>query len=362
MDLKKEVKLSDLFRRGKGPVEEDVAIEEKPAKEKKPRTSFSFSRAKKEPKAPKEQNVSPKSSPPPPAVPLMRAFDLMPNESEREKTAASPAFLKIVVALVALLVLAALAGAFMLMSARANDRQAEADDLRAQLAELTAQATPDVDQGAGAIAGEGQARTAALSEALAARVAWDRILREFSLVLPQDVWMTSIASTTGAATTTPGGRPLRRRGRNVHHQRPGSHPGGRGGPPLAPRGGPGVLECDAAIELARCGLDDRGRGERQSQRLQLLDRRDDRAGGGACGMKKQIPVAVIVLPALLILAAVGYFLLIKPKQDAAGRLSGEIADARDPAGSRHGRPAAAPGRRRVGHPGGRRLPGHEGHA
>ena len=207
MDLKKEIKLSDLFRRGKGPVEEDVAIEEKPAKEKKSRTSFSFSRAKKEPKAPKEQNVSPKSSPPPPAVPLMRAFDLMPNESEREKTAASPAFLKIVVALVALLVLAALAGAFMLMSARANDRQAEADDLRAQLAELTAQAAPDVDQGAGAIAGEGQARTAALSEALAARVAWDRILREFSLVLPEDVWMTSIASTTGAATTTPGAVP-----------------------------------------------------------------------------------------------------------------------------------------------------------
>ena len=207
MDLKKEVKLSDLFRRGKGPVDEDVAIEEKPAKEKKPRTSFSFSRAKKEPKAPEEQNVSPKSAPPPPAVPLMRAFDLMPNESEREKTAASPAFLKIVVALVALLVLAALAGAFMLMSARANDRQAEADDLRAQLAELTAQATPDVDQGAGAIAGEGQARTAALSEALSARVAWDRILREFSLVLPEDVWLTSIASTTGTATTTPGAVP-----------------------------------------------------------------------------------------------------------------------------------------------------------
>ncbi|MGH3041050.1 MAG: type 4a pilus biogenesis protein PilO [Gaiellaceae bacterium] len=42
-------------------------------------------------------------------------------------------------------------------------------------------------------------------------------------------------------------------------------------------------------------------------------------------MKKQVPVAVIVLPALLILAAVGYFLLVKPKQDAAGRLSGEIA-------------------------------------
>ncbi len=42
-------------------------------------------------------------------------------------------------------------------------------------------------------------------------------------------------------------------------------------------------------------------------------------------MKKQIPVGVIVVPALLILALVAYFLLIKPKQDAAGRLGDEIA-------------------------------------
>jgi Tfp pilus assembly protein PilO len=42
-------------------------------------------------------------------------------------------------------------------------------------------------------------------------------------------------------------------------------------------------------------------------------------------VKKQVPVAVLVLPALLILAAVGYFMLVKPKQDNAGRLSDEIA-------------------------------------
>ena len=42
-------------------------------------------------------------------------------------------------------------------------------------------------------------------------------------------------------------------------------------------------------------------------------------------MKKQVPLAVIVIPALLIVALVGYFLLIKPKQDAAGRLGDEIA-------------------------------------
>jgi Tfp pilus assembly protein PilN len=203
MDLNKEIKLSDLLRRKKGPVEEDVAPEKKPEKERKPRSSFSFSRAKKEPKAPKEPKaasaVSPKSAPPPPAVPLMRAFDLMPKESEREKTAASPAFLKIVLALVAILVLAGLAGAYVLMGARAEERQATADDLRAQLAELSAQATPDEEPSVATLTAEGQARTAALSDALAARVAWDRILREFSLVLPEEVWLTTLSSSSAIA-------------------------------------------------------------------------------------------------------------------------------------------------------------------
>ena len=203
MDLNKEIKLSDLFRRKKGPADEDAAPEEKPAKEKKQRASFSFSRVKKEPKAPKEpkakQAVSPKSAPPPPAVPLMRAFDLMPKEGEREKAATSPAFLKVVLALVAILVLAGLAGGYMLMSARAGERQATADDLRAQLAELTAQAAPDEEPGVATLTAEGQARTAALSDALAARVAWDRILREFSLVLPDEVWLTTLSSSSAVA-------------------------------------------------------------------------------------------------------------------------------------------------------------------
>ena len=42
-------------------------------------------------------------------------------------------------------------------------------------------------------------------------------------------------------------------------------------------------------------------------------------------MKKQLPIAVIIAPALLILAAVGYFLLIKPKQAEAAKISDEIA-------------------------------------
>ena len=43
-------------------------------------------------------------------------------------------------------------------------------------------------------------------------------------------------------------------------------------------------------------------------------------------MKKQLPIAVIIAPALLILAAVGYFLLVKPKQAEAGKIQDEIVN------------------------------------
>ncbi len=206
MDLNKEIKLSDLFRRGKGPAAEDAPKEDRPEKEKKPRKSFSFSRPPKEPRAREEKaTVAPKSVPPPLEVPLMRAFNLMPKEGDREKKAGtSPALVKVALALVAFLVLAGLAGAFMLMDARVAERQSRADDLRAQLAELTAQAGPGQNQGAASLAGEGQARTAALQDALSARVAWDRILREFSLVLPDGVWLTTLSSSAAGAGATPG--------------------------------------------------------------------------------------------------------------------------------------------------------------
>lgn len=43
-------------------------------------------------------------------------------------------------------------------------------------------------------------------------------------------------------------------------------------------------------------------------------------------MKRQIPIVAVLAPALLIVALVGYFLLIKPKQDESARLADEIAE------------------------------------
>lgn len=214
IDLKKEIKLSDLFRRSGGPAPEDAAAEEtpKPEKEKKERKSFSFSRGPKEPKepkAPKEPRarkekkdkvaVAAKAAPPPPAVPLMRAFNLMPKEDSRENTTVSPALTKIAVALLGVLVVAGLAFGYMTSGAKVADKQAEADDRRAELAQLTAQIGPEAADPSASLAGESQARTAALADALGARVAWDRIMREFSLVLPDTVVLATIGAASGTA-------------------------------------------------------------------------------------------------------------------------------------------------------------------
>ncbi len=216
IDLKKEIKLSDLFRRGNGSAAEDAAEETpKPEKEKKPRKSFSFSRGPKEPKepkAPKEPKeprarkekkekaaVAAKAAPPPPAVPLMRAFNLMPQQEAGEKTTISPALTKVAVALLGVLVVAGLGFAYMTSSASVADKQAEADAARAELAQLTAQIGPEAADPSASLAGESQARTAALADARGARVAWDRILREFSLVIPPSVVLSTLGASSGAA-------------------------------------------------------------------------------------------------------------------------------------------------------------------
>lgn len=43
-------------------------------------------------------------------------------------------------------------------------------------------------------------------------------------------------------------------------------------------------------------------------------------------MKKQVPLTAVIAAALVIVAVVGYFLVVKPKQDATGSLDGQIAE------------------------------------
>ena len=85
-----------------------------------------------------------------------------------------------------------------------GSKQAELDALRAQIAAIPAVPVIDTSR-EDALAAEKGARVGALSAALAGRVAWDRVLRQVSLVLPEDVWLTNLSASapdvaTGAAT------------------------------------------------------------------------------------------------------------------------------------------------------------------
>jgi Tfp pilus assembly protein PilN len=193
VDLKKEIKLSDLFRRKEKNENAESTKAEKPPKEAKPKKARRLNRAPREKAA-----VTVKSAPELPAIPLMRAFNLMPSEETRQRTSRL-GLVKVLVALVGLLLVAGLGSAYIFMSARAADRQGQVDDLRAQLAKLEVPAETPAKPGSAELTSEGQARTAALAQALQGRVAWDRVLREVSLVLPENVYLTQISATTPAA-------------------------------------------------------------------------------------------------------------------------------------------------------------------
>src|SRR5207237_2498430 len=103
------------------------------------------------------------------------------------------------------------------LSQRGNVATAQAD-LAALNAELAAIPTPPAGPSPQEqqLVGDHDARLTALTAALANRVAWDRILRQFSLVLPNDVWLSDLhvkapvsssAPATPAPVTGPGAPP-----------------------------------------------------------------------------------------------------------------------------------------------------------
>jgi Tfp pilus assembly protein PilN len=209
IDMKKEIKISDLWKRGpkepkaeKPPKEPKKAKEPKPPKEKKERR---LGRRTKE----KVAAIEAKSGPPVRDIPLMRAFNLLPKEEVRtEKESKQSAIPHVIVALAGVLVFAALAAFYLSSSAAVTKKSGELDDLRGQLASLQVpEKQPQAPSEGPNIDSERAARTAALSTALADRLAWDRVLRELALVLPADVTLVTLDATApspgsaGAATS-----------------------------------------------------------------------------------------------------------------------------------------------------------------
>jgi Tfp pilus assembly protein PilN len=128
----------------------------------------------------------------------MRAVNLLPrDEGRRRRTRAEQAPLVVGLGLVVLVTLA-LSAAFLMASAKAGDKQAALDTLQRELDVLPPPPKGPTPIEAG-LAGERTARVGAVSNALTRRVYWDRVLRELSLVLPDDIWLTSLSARSPAS-------------------------------------------------------------------------------------------------------------------------------------------------------------------
>jgi Tfp pilus assembly protein PilN len=143
----------------------------------------------------------------------MRAVNLLPRQ-HIEKRREAPNTVVLVAAIGgAAVVLALVAGA--LLANRSVDRQRQ--QLSAAQAVLAVTPAHHVSAKTNAfrsaVLSQRQERSLALASALSKRVAWDRILRRFALVLPNDVWLTSLTGTVpldatpAAVTTTPSALP-----------------------------------------------------------------------------------------------------------------------------------------------------------
>jgi Tfp pilus assembly protein PilN len=138
----------------------------------------------------------------------MRAVNLLPRDAERTGSESARTTL-----LVAAGAVAAVTAAAVVMSVSASgtagDHRAELAAVEEAIALVPNAGRPAVSQVA--LVQERTDRVAALAAALSTRISFDRLLRELSLVLPEDTWLTGITASAPAsaapAGAPPGGTP-----------------------------------------------------------------------------------------------------------------------------------------------------------
>lgn len=147
----------------------------------------------------------------------MRAVNLLPRDLRVRKSFREEEPALVVGAVLAVLVLIALAAGFARAHANAGSQQTALADARATLAHVVAGQQPAASTTPAVpvkpvvpvppVTAEEQPRLQAVASVLSTRIAWDRVLREFSLVVPSDVTVSSLTmkapvAPTGPATST----------------------------------------------------------------------------------------------------------------------------------------------------------------
>jgi Tfp pilus assembly protein PilN len=132
----------------------------------------------------------------------MRAVNLLPREQVVQKREARNPVVLVAMIGGAVVLLALVAG--FLLANRSVDRQRQAlASARAELAVTPAKKMSAQTQSfRSTVLSQREERSLALASALGDRVAWDRILRRMALVMPDDVWLTSLVGSTPLQSAT----------------------------------------------------------------------------------------------------------------------------------------------------------------
>ena len=138
----------------------------------------------------------------------MRAVNLLPRDAERTGSESARTTLLVAAGAVAAVTAAAVVMSLS-ASGAAGDHRAELAAVEEAIVLVPNKGRPAVSQVA--LVQERTDRVAALAAALSTRISFDRLLRELSLVLPEDAWLTGITASAPAsaapAGAPPGGTP-----------------------------------------------------------------------------------------------------------------------------------------------------------
>lgn len=135
----------------------------------------------------------------------MRAVNLLPR-ADQTRTARKQNVPVLISTAVIVLVTGLVGLTYLSSKGTAETNQSELEGAKAELALLPSVSDINAeDAPRRTLKSEHDARVTALSSALTRRIAWDRILREISLVLPNDVWLRTMNATspTPAAGASP---------------------------------------------------------------------------------------------------------------------------------------------------------------
>jgi Tfp pilus assembly protein PilN len=135
----------------------------------------------------------------------MRAVNLLPRQTVQQKRE-GPNPVVLVAALGGATVVLALVGGFLLANRSVDRQRQDLSSARAVLAVTPAHhLSAKTSAFRSAVLTQREQRSLALASAIGKRVAWDRILRRFSLVLPDDVWLTDLTGVVPLDSGVPAG-------------------------------------------------------------------------------------------------------------------------------------------------------------